>query len=88
MPAYTGISIIGAILSILLIGILAYFYHTRGVLLGFVLSQFLLFLAGLAFFRKLPISVGIIRSIVDKIMLRKLLIFALMAVTSAIVHYH
>lgn len=49
MKEYATFSVISSIVSVLVIPILAYFYQTNGVLLGFVLGQALLFIVVLIF---------------------------------------
>ena len=84
MPIYAAITIFSAFLSVLFVGIMTYFYHAEGALLGFVLSQLCMFFVGCLYLNRLPVKISFLKSKVDKIELKKLIAFSLMAITSAI----
>ncbi|WP_440616736.1 O-antigen translocase [Cysteiniphilum sp. 6C5] len=84
MSIYAAITIFSALLSVIFIGILTYFYHAEGALLGFVLSQLCMFFVGCLYLNKLPVKIHFFKSKLDKIELKKLIAFSLMAITSAI----
>lgn len=84
MMYYASIAIFGAMFSISLIGILTYFYHTKGALLGFVLSQLCMFFVGFLYLKKLPVQLKLIKTKIDKKELKKLVVFSLMPIASAI----
>ena len=84
MKKYAAISIIGAVLSVILIGWLGYLFSTQGVLLAFILSQVILFGVGLFFLKKTPIRLQLFAPSIDRVQLKQLLSFSLMSVTSVI----
>lgn len=85
MVQYALVGISGAIISVTVIGALTFFYHQNGALLGLVLTQLILFFVSLFFIRRLKFLISIRSFKIDVALLKKLLKFALMSVTSAIV---
>lgn len=85
MLAYTAVSVISSILSIILIGGLSYYFKVKGALFGMIVAQIFLFPISYFFRKKAPVRLTFIKNKIDRSALSKLLKFSLMAVTSAIV---
>lgn len=84
MKEYATFSVISSIVSVLVIPILAYFYQTNGVLLGFVLGQALLFIVVLIFTKITKIKLFLLQIKLRNPWTKKLLIFSIMSVVCAV----
>ncbi|MFT4693841.1 MAG: PST family polysaccharide transporter [Francisella sp.] len=84
MKEYALFSIASSIISIMVIPILAYFYHTNGVLLGFVLGQLLMFFVVLVFVRITKIKLFLLQINLRNPWTKKLLLFSVMSVVCAL----
>ncbi|APA83592.1 O-antigen translocase [Francisella tularensis] len=84
MKEYATFSVISSIVSVLVIPILAYFYQTNGVLLGFVLGQALLFVVVLIFTKITKIKLFLLQIKLRNPWTKKLLIFSIMSVVCAV----
>ncbi|APC91106.1 MULTISPECIES: O-antigen translocase [Francisella] len=84
MKEYATFSVISSIISVLVIPILAYFYQTNGVLLGFVLGQALLFIVVLIFTKITKIKLFLLEIKLRNPWTKKLLIFSIMSVVSGL----
>lgn len=81
---YAKVTILGAFFSLILISSLTYFFSTKGILLGYVFSQLCMFLAGYIFIKKTSLHISLFRLKINYVELKKLMLFALMPITSAI----
>jgi polysaccharide transporter, PST family len=85
IKTYSIVTIIGAFFSVTLIGVLTFFYSTKGALLGFVLSQLCVFLVSIRYLKKMPFQFSYFSSKMDYSELKKLMLFALMAIITAVI---
>ena len=84
MKEYALFSISSSIISILIIPILAYYYQTNGVLLGFVLGQLVLFVVVLFFAKATKVKLFLLSINLRNIWTKKLLLFSIMSVVCAL----
>jgi len=84
MKEYALFSIASSIISIAVIPLLAYFYQTNGVLLGFVLGQLLMFFVVLIFAKLTKIKLFLLQINLRNPWTKKLLLFSVMSVVCAL----
>lgn len=84
MKQYALFSITSSIISVVMIPILAYFYQTDGVLLGFVLGQLCMFFVVLIFAKISKIKLFLLSINLKNPWTKKLLIFSVMSVICAL----
>ena len=84
MKEYALFSIVSSIVTVIIIPVLAYFYQTNGVLLGFVLGQLCLFFVVLLFARLSKIKLFLLSINLRNPWTKKLLLFSIMSVVCAL----
>lgn len=84
IKSYVVVIIAGAILSVIMIGAITYFYHTIGALIGYVATQLLVFFIAICVFAKNPVASINVSCKIDKKYLIKLIKFSSMSVVSIV----
>ena len=84
MREYALFSITSSVISLAVIPVLAYFYQTNGVLLGFVLGQLLMFFVVLLFAKLIKIKLFLLQINLRNPWTKKLLLFSVMSVVCAL----